>query len=134
VSIEFPLLRKNTPLGTISDPKIPVGVRTLAGYRTYHFVIDTGADFSVAPKRLARQVGLDWTTLLEAKMTGIEQGGVSARLGSLPISVHGIELTVRCLFVDAPKSLFLLGRPDFLDRFVVTMNQPAQKIILVPVS
>lgn len=84
-SIEFPLLYKQTAFGLVSDPKIPVVVRTSAGYRTYRFLIDTGADFAVAPRRLAQEIGLDWHVLLEAHLIGIEQGGVRARLGHLPI-------------------------------------------------
>jgi hypothetical protein len=44
--------------------------------------------------------------------------------------VGNIELTVRCLFVDGPKSLFILGRADFLDRFVLTIDHAQQKIVL----
>jgi len=130
VSIEFPLLRKITPFGPVSDPKIPVAVRTTAGYRMYRFVIDPGADFSVAPDGLARQIGLDWGALPETRMTGVEQGGVDARVGQLPIRIGGLDFTVRCLFVGIQKPLFLLGRADFLDRFVLTIDQRQDKIIL----
>lgn len=133
MSIEFPLPQKSTPFGPVSDPKIPLTVRTLAGYRTYRFLIDTGADFSLAPQRLAQQIGLDWDALPETQVMGVEQGGVRARLGHLPIRFGSIELTVRCLFVDARKSLFILGRADFLDRFVLTIDQPRQRIILTEV-
>lgn len=133
MSIEFPLEKKQTPLGPVSDPKIPVAVRTLAGYRTYRFLIDTGADFSLGPRRLAQQVGLEWDLLPETQISGIEQGHLRARWGQLPIRVGGIELVIRCLFVDAPKSLFILGRADFLDRFVLTIDQPQQRIILTEV-
>jgi len=133
VSIEFPLFLKNTPFGPVSDPKIPVGIRTLAGYRTYGFVIDTGADFAVAPGRLAQQIGLDWNALPETRMTGVEQGGVPARVGYLPIRVGNLEFSVRCLFVAIGKPLFLLGRADFLDRFVLTIDQPQRRIILIEV-
>jgi hypothetical protein len=47
-------------------PIIPVAVKTLDGYRTYRFLIDTGADFSLAPRRLAQQIGLDWDSLTPA--------------------------------------------------------------------
>lgn len=130
VSIEFPLPQKQTPFGPLSDPKIPVAVRTLAGYRTYRFLIDTGADFALAPRRLAQQIGLDWGSLPETQVVGVEQGGVRARLGYLPLRLQSIELTVRCLFVDTRKALFILGRADFLDRFVLTIDHPQRKILL----
>lgn len=134
MSIEFPLPQKQTPFGPVSDPKIPVAVRTTAGYRTYRFLIDTGADFALAPRRLAQQIGLEWNALPEAQVMGVEQGGVRARLGYLTIRVGSIELTVRCLFVDTRKSLFILGRADFLDRFVLTIDHPQQRILLTEIS
>ena len=133
VSIEFPLPQKHTSFGSISDPKIPILVRTAAGRVSYRFLVDTGADFAVAPRLLAEQVGLDWDALPEVRMVGVEQSGVRARLGQLPIRLGDTELTVRCLFVDAPKALFILGRADFLDRFVLTIDQSQRRIILTEV-
>lgn len=74
--------QNSLPLGV---PTIPIAVQTPAGERIYMFLLDTGADFSVAPCRLAQQVGLEWTTLPEAQVVGVEQGGVRARVGPLPI-------------------------------------------------
>lgn len=132
VSIEFPLLYKQTPFGPLSDPKIPVGVKTLTGYHTYRFLVDTGADFSVVPRRLAQQVGLDWDTLPEAQMRGVGQGSVEARLGHLPIRLGRVELSVRCLFVDT-RIAFILGRADFLDRFVLTIDHAQHRIVLAEI-
>jgi predicted aspartyl protease len=133
VSIEFPLLRKHTSFGSISDPRIPVLVRTSVGHVSYRFLVDTGADFSVAPRLLAEQIGLDWDALPEVRMVGVEQAVVSARVGQLPLRLGGTELTVRCLFVDAPKAAFILGRADFLDRFVLTIDQVQHRIVLTEV-
>lgn len=133
VSIEFPLPQKNTPFGPVSDPKIPVAVKTLSGSRTYRFLIDTGADFALGPRRLAQQIGINWDTCPETHVIGVEQGGVSARLGEMPVRIGNIELTIRCLFLDTRKPLFILGRADFLDRFVLTVNHPQRRIILTEV-
>jgi hypothetical protein len=43
--IEFPLGYKQTSFGSLPDPKVPVAVRTRRGWRTYRFLLDTGADF-----------------------------------------------------------------------------------------
>lgn len=63
-------------------------------------------------------------------MLGVEGGGVRARSGRLPIRIGGKEFTVRCLFLDTPKGFFLLGRADFLDRFVLTIDHSRRKILL----
>ena len=134
MSIEFPLSQKQTSLGLISDPKIQVAVRTLAGYRFYRFLIDTGADFSLAPRRLGQQVGMTWDLLPEIPVTGVGQSGIPARLGHLPLRLGTVDFTVRCLLVDAPIVPFLLGRADFLDHFVLTIDQPKRRVTLTEIS
>ena len=77
---------------------------------------------------------MNWDVLTPAQVIGVEQGGVRARLGLLPIRLGDVALSVRCLLVDTAKALFLLGRADFLDRFVLTVDQGQRKIVLVEVS
>lgn len=77
MAIEFPLGRKQTPFGFISDPKIPVRVRIAAGYVVYRFLIATGADFSLAPRWLGRQVDAPWEALPETRVRGVESGGLT---------------------------------------------------------
>jgi len=76
VSNALPLRSKLTTFGRVSDPTIPIAVQTLVGERAYMFLLDTGADFSVASRRLAQQVGLEWATLPEAQVVGVEKRGV----------------------------------------------------------
>lgn len=129
-SIEFPLGRRQTPFGPLPDPKIPVAVRTRRGWRSYRFVLDTGADFTLAPRHLAEEMGLAWGSLPEARVIGVELGGIVAWLGRLPLCIGSVELSVRCLFVDAPSAPFLLGRADFLERFAITIDTEEAKITL----
>ena len=102
----------------------------MAGYVTYRFLIDTGADFSLAPRRLAQRIGLDWDRLPEGHVSGIERGGLPAHLGLLPVRLGGRGFTIRCLFTDLPSAPFILSRADFLDRFMLTIDQREQRIIL----
>jgi len=130
MSFEFPLAYRRTPFGLLSDPQIPATVRGPAGDLDYRFLVDTGAEFAVAPRRLADEAGLIWHELPTVRMVGVEQRGVDARLGGLPLRIVSVELTVRCLFVDNPRTPFILGRADFLDRFILTLDQPGRRIIL----
>lgn len=64
---------------------------------------------------------------------GIERGGVTGRLGRLPIKLGATNLAVRCLFLDMPGAPFILGRADFLDRFVLTLDATRGKIVLTSI-
>jgi predicted aspartyl protease len=130
VSIAFPLREKLTPFGRVSDPTIPVTIQTQAGVRTYRFLLDTGADCAVAPRRLAQQVGLTWAARPPAQMVGVGQGGGATRVGPLMVQVGPWTFTMRCLFVEGPRAPFMLGRADFLDRLVLTIDPTQRRIVL----
>ena len=130
VSIEFPLRRKTTAFGRISDPRISVQVRTLDGWITYEFLIDTGADLTLVSRDLADDLGLTWDDLPPAEVRGVGHGPTLARLGRLPLRIGGVGLTVRCLFVQRTDMPPILGRADFLDRFVLTIDARAGRITL----
>jgi hypothetical protein len=57
---------------------------------------------------------------------------MAARLGHLPIRVAAEDLTVRCIFVDSSRVPLLLGRADFLDRFILMIDARRQKLVLTP--
>ncbi|MFN8633538.1 MAG: retropepsin-like aspartic protease [Chloroflexota bacterium] len=103
-------------------------MQTTAGYRGHRFLVDTGADLTVVPRRYAEEVGLDWDRLPSLPIIGVTPGRVAARLGSLTIRIGEIELVVRCLFMDQGVNPFILGRADVLDRFVLTVDAGQGKI------
>ena len=110
-----------------------IEVRTLAGYRSREFLVDTGADLSVVPRRLAQEIGLDWGSLPVLPVTGVGYGQVVAKLGEPPIRIGHVELTVRCLFLDQPVAPFILGCTDVLDRFALTIDAGQRKIIFTEI-
>jgi predicted aspartyl protease len=109
---------------------VPATIPTQAGDVVYWFLLDSGADFSVAPRRLAQQVGLDWDLLPDGQVSGVGPGTVRVRLGSLPLRLEGIKVTARCLFADTPSALFILGRADIFDRFAITFDAQRERITL----
>jgi hypothetical protein len=134
VSIEFPLSRRWSPFGPIVEPKILIEVRTQVGYRGRHFLVDTGADVSVAPRNLARLVGHAWESMPVFMVAGVGPGNVPAKLGTLPIRIGAIEFSVRCLFLDQRVAPYILGCADVLDRFVLTIDAGQRKIVFTEIS
>jgi len=114
----------------VSDPRIPVVLHTPFGDVTSSFIIDTGADFSLAPRSVAEEAGLDWSTLPVADLLGIGGGMISARLGPLRLRIGEMEATVRCVFAESPMTPFILGRADFLERFRLTIDARLRRITI----
>jgi len=94
----------------------------------YRFLLDTGADFFLAPRRLAEEVGLLWETLREARVVGIELGGITASYTKslwLKSSVHGNG--------PVESSAPLRPRKQFLDaaqRFLIPLERALRQATL----
>jgi len=115
------------------DPRIVIDVCALRGYLRREFLIDTGAELSVVPRYLAREIGLDWDSLPAVRVIGVGAGQVPTRMGSLPIKIGPIELSVRCLCLDQPVAPFILGCADVLDRFALTIDAGRGRIVLTEI-
>jgi hypothetical protein len=91
------------------------------------FVVDSGADISLGPRRLCELVGLKWQEGKMIELHGISQRKectVQATIHPLNIYVReaGCRLTIPFCFAadDAP---LLLGRDGFFDAFRVTLDK-----------
>jgi len=102
------------------------------------FIVDSGADLSLAPRRLARELGIDWREGRPIDLVGISKRKVCKVEGR----VHTVELFVPELSVafeipvcfaksNAP---LLLGREGFFDAIAVEFDKPSDRLAfrLVP--
>jgi hypothetical protein len=83
---------------------------------------------------MAQEVGHDWDKLSTVGVTGVGRGRAPAKLGSLPIRLGTVELSIRCLFMDQRVAPFILGCADVLDRFAVTIDVGQGKIIFTEIG
>lgn len=134
MSIEFRLPQQRTAFGILTYPRIEVAVETVDGDVVVRFLVDTGADFALAPRGLAEAVGLEWSRLPEVGVRGVGGRGQETRLGRLPIRLGATTMTVRCMFMDSARTPLILGRADVLDRFILTLDQPARRLVLTEVT
>jgi hypothetical protein len=97
---EYRLGEKRTPFGIIREPRIPVEILSPNGPLPFQFLVDTGADFSFAPRNIAELVEHDWERLPATRMVGAELLGAEVRMGLLPLRIAEVSLSVRTLFID----------------------------------
>jgi len=95
--------------------------------------VDTGAELSVVPRRVTQDVGHNWDSLPGLLVRGVGSRNTLARLGTLPIRIGAIDLTIRCLFLDQPVAPFILGCADVLDRFALTIDAGQGRIVLTEI-
>jgi len=95
-------------------------------------LVDTGADLSVAPKRIADRLGLDDSSGDRVTMRGVSQKdeckveGV-VREAEIIVLPAGWRMKVPVFFADAEVPL-LAGRRGFLDKLHLTVNGPRRTI------
>ena len=117
----------------VKSPSIPI---TLIG-KTMRFdavaLLDSGADVSAVPKDIAELLGLDLSGKREPAY-GIG-GKVDSVESSLSIIIekghehYSFDIPVKVI-LDSYEFPVLLGRAGFFDKFVVSFNQKAEKILL----
>lgn len=132
MSVDLPLGLKPTHRGIITNPKLPVEILTNVGWIPYLFLLDTGADFTMVPRRIAEMAGIDMVACPKGTAYGLEGGGVEVYRSVLRARIAEVELDLRCSIGEDDRMPFLLGRADFLERFEVSINVRERKIRLTP--
>ena len=99
------------------------------------FLVDTGADLSVAPRYLAEETGLSWADGTPSTMRGVSprtECKVEGRVldAELFVSPAGWRLMVPVFFAEADVPM-LAGRKGFLDRMQLTVHGRRRTVRLV---
>ena len=118
----FPLNQKRTQLGIISEPVIPIAVLTKYGYQNFDFLVDTGADCSIMPKSVVKDLGLELNRLPKMRFCGIEGSGITAYIAKITIKITSTPVEIICALSDNEKSPFILGRKDIFSRFNILFD------------
>ncbi|MBM4401687.1 MAG: retroviral-like aspartic protease family protein [Candidatus Cloacimonetes bacterium] len=131
MSIEFPFLYFNIEsIGRIFRPLIPVSLKTIKGWQTFHFIVDTGSDLTTLPHRFIKVLGIDVKKCRKGEAEGL--GGYRSRTlqVEIPIKVKNYETVIRASMVEDDKTPLLLGRVDLLDdKFSWFFDTKRKKII-----
>lgn len=133
MSIEFPLDKKLTTLGEVSDPVIIVDVLTKEGFLPFEFILDTGADCTVLPKHMAELTGIDLSFCKQDRTYGLKNEPLNVYIGNITIRISRYKFPIRCLFTEDDSTSLLLGRMDIFSRFNITFDNKNKKIKLVKI-
>jgi hypothetical protein len=99
------------------------------GWERYRFLVDSGADLSVASRRTCDAMGKCWEEGVERVLTGLaqkEECRVVSRVHQvrLPLPQLGMSIELPMAFAEGHAPL-LLGRDGFFEYFRVTFDRPA---------
>jgi hypothetical protein len=114
------------------DTKVPVldvFFRTAEGQETRElFVVDSGADVSMATRYLCESLGLSWEAGTPVELRGIvprEECRVIARLHQVEIYGRDADrrFTIPLCFADSDDAPLRLGREGFFDAFGIYFDK-----------
>jgi Aspartyl protease len=117
--------------GGVATPVLSVLMRQATGrLQREQFIVDSGADISMAPQSLCEELGLDWRAGSPIAVRGISPKDECVVAGRIhEVSIHVIEadleVVVPICFAEgeAPQ---LLGRERFFDAFLIEFDKRRQ--------
>ena len=126
-------MRQRTRTGTTHRPIVDIVFKEKKNYNLYSFIVDSGADISLAPRQLAERIGLNWSRGSRISLTGISprpECSVDGRIHEVGAILPdlALELTFPMCFADG-NAPYLIGREGFFDRFKITLDKKKQRTI-----
>ena len=119
---------------TVYRPTIGVFVREVDGFSIYDFMVDSGADLSMAPYSLFCKLGKRWEDGEERHLRGIspkEECVVEGRVHDIDILIWEISVQINIPICFVKENVpFILGRESFFDYFIITFDKSAKKTTL----
>ncbi|MBO0888479.1 hypothetical protein J2P12_05200 [Candidatus Bathyarchaeota archaeon] len=123
-------IRQKTRAGTVYRPVIDLLFSERIGHNLYSFIVDSGADISLAPRQLAERVGLDWNKGSRITLTGISpkpECSLEGRIHKISALIPdlALQMTLPMCFANGNAS-YLIGREGFFDKFNITLDKTRQ--------
>jgi hypothetical protein len=117
----------------IFRPVLPILVRGQDGFLPRYFLVDSGADLSMAPYELFRELGRRWQDGEPITLRGISRRKVCMIRGR----IHEVEILIPDAGVVLPLPMvfargnapFVLGREGFFDFFNVTFEKVTRRTV-----
>ena len=126
-------MRQKTPTGTNYRPVVDLVFEEKKNYNLYSFILDSGADISLAPRHLAERIGLNWARGSRISLTGISpkpecsvDGRIQEAAAFLPDLALNLSLPICFADGNAP---YLIGREGFFDRFNITLDKKKRRTL-----
>lgn len=126
-------IKQRTRTGTIHRPVIDLLFREKSGHNLYTFIVDSGADISLAPRQLAERIGVNWAKGSKVSLSGISpkpECSVEGRIHKVGTILPdlALELRIPICFAEG-EAPYLVGREAFFDRFNITLDKKNQRTI-----
>ncbi len=118
---------------SIFRPILPVLVRGDQSFLERDFLVDSGADLSMAPQELCNQIGFRWQDGEPVPLRGISRRKdcwIQGRVHEVTILIAEMGILLQLPMVFARGNVpYVLGREGFFDVFSVTFDKSGPKTL-----
>jgi hypothetical protein len=134
MSFEFPFEYADiSGLGRLFYPIVRLKLKTIYGWQSFEFLVDTGADTTTVPTSIFPILGLDKSKLHNNISMGVGGYNLKSWDFNLLLQLGNIEIKVKASAVEtkANSMPLLLGRKDiFEDRFNLQLDSKKKTTII----
>lgn len=134
MSLEFPFEYAKIPgIGRLFYPIARLQIKTVAGWRDFDFLVDTGADLTTVPSHLLPVLGLEKSKLTKSSTLGVGGYKVITWEFKLPLKFAEKELVVNASAVETKDDSLplLLGRKDILEEKFNLLLDSKRKVTVI---
>ena len=117
--------------GQVFEPlvSLPIHYPNL-GYQSETFLLDSGALVTSLPRERAVQLGLSLAMLPRTTFSGYGNTTTFAYKSNITAQLAGEDIDLPVVFTEAAGTKPILGRSGFFEKYNVTFNAKAKKIII----
>jgi len=128
VSIRFPYQYKRVDYGQILDPQVLIPILTTKGWSASWFLLDSGADVTSLPLRLAKYLKTELVKERPVEVSGVGKGSVRGYPSKISIKINDEILPIRCYFIENLEIISLLGRLDVFDKYDICFESSKKEV------
>lgn len=119
-------------LGKLFYPIIQVQLKTLWGWQTFDFLVDTGADITTLPSFAFALFGFKKDALTKSTTYGLAGIAVDTWSAQIPVRLGTWQFPIQTAVTGENTTPLLLGKKDVFDtRFSLHLDSVKQQTVLV---
>lgn len=131
--VEYKVPYKNTlyeNFGFVQEPKVTMPLKTLNGYVSTTFLLDSGAVVSTLPLQAAHDTGVDLARAKRITLQGFSGVPAFAYLDKIIVKIGEEDFEFPATFTESNSTTYILGRKGLFDDFTINFDHTERVITI----
>lgn len=131
--LEYSVPYKNTlyeSFGFVQEPKVTLPLKTISGYVSTTFLLDSGAVVTTLPLQAAHDTGVDLSQAKRITLQGFSGVPTFAYLAKITVKIGNSDFEFPATFTESNSTTYILGRKGLFDDFSIKFDHE-QRVITI---